>query len=63
MQPGQSPDSIDTRFVLRVYAWIATTLGLVFVDGFPFFLTANRADYDLLGLSWGRVGVMRAWLP
>ena len=60
MQPGQSLDSIDTRFVLRVYAWIATTLGLVFVDGFPFFLTANRADYDLLGLSWGRVGVMRA---
>ncbi len=60
MQPGQSPDSIDTRFVLRVYAWIATTIGLVVVAGFPFFLFANRADYDLLGLSWGRVGVMRA---
>jgi len=60
MQPGQSPDFIDTRFVLRVYAWIATTTGLVFVDGFPFFLSAARADYDLLGLSWGRVGVMRA---
>src|SRR5262245_6597317 len=60
MQPGQSPDSIDTRLVLRVYAWFATTIGLVFVDGFPFFLTADRAEYDLLGLSWGRVGVMRA---
>jgi signal transduction histidine kinase len=60
MQPGQSPDAIDTRFVLRVYAWIVTTTGLVFVDGFPFFLSAARADYDLLGLSWGRVGVMRA---
>ena len=60
MQPGQHPDAIDTRLVLRIYAWIVTSTGVAFMDGFPFFLTHTRADYDLLGIPSGRVGVMRA---
>jgi hypothetical protein len=59
MQPGQHPDAIDTRLVLRIYAWIVTATGLAFMDGFPFFLTHTPADYDLLDIPWGRVGVVR----
>jgi len=59
MQSGQHPDAIDTRLVLRIYAWIVTAIGLAFMDGFPFFLTHPESDYDLPGLPSGRVGVMR----
>jgi signal transduction histidine kinase len=59
MQTGQHPDAIDTRLVLRIYAWVVTAIGLAFMDGFPFFMTHAETDYHLPGLPWGRVGVMR----
>jgi signal transduction histidine kinase len=59
MQSGLHPDAINTRLVLRVYAWVVTTIGVSFMDGFPFFIFASRADYDLPGYPWGRVGAMR----
>jgi signal transduction histidine kinase len=59
MQDASHPDAIDTRLVLRIYAWVVTTIGVSFMDGFPFFIFATRADYDLPGYPWGRVGVMR----
>jgi signal transduction histidine kinase len=59
MQPGSHPDAINTRLVLRVYAWVVTTIGVSFMDGFPFFIVASRATYDLPGFPWGRVGAMR----
>jgi signal transduction histidine kinase len=59
MQAVSHPDAINTRLVLRIYAWIVTTIGVSFMDGFPFFIVAARADYDLPGYPWGRVGAMR----
>ena len=32
MQPGQHPDAIDTRFVFRIYSWIAIASGLIVFD-------------------------------
>jgi signal transduction histidine kinase len=31
MQPGQHPDAVDTRLVLRIYAWVVTAIGLAFL--------------------------------
>jgi signal transduction histidine kinase len=59
MQPGQHPDAIDTRLVLRIYRAILIAIGLAFVDGFPLFLVADRGAYDVPGVPWGRAGLMR----
>lgn len=57
MQPGQRPDAIDTRLVLRIYAWVVTTLGVVLMEGS--LLLHLNIDLDLPGIPYGRVGAVR----
>ena len=59
-QPGQHPDAIDTRLVLRIYAWVSTIVGLLVADSPPTFFPGVRANPDFPGIPWGRVGLIRA---
>lgn len=57
--PDFHPDSIDTRLVLRIYAWITIALGF-FVYCWPaVFFQWIRTAPDLPGVPWGRAGLYR----
>ena len=58
--PDFHPDAIDTRLVLRIYAWITIALGfLVYAGpGAPLFPSV-QAHPDLAGIPFGRAGLYR----
>jgi signal transduction histidine kinase len=60
MQPGQYPDAIDTRLVLRIYGWITVTAS-VFLYLWPLrlFFPELLAVADLAGLPFGRYAILR----
>ena len=53
------PDSIDTRLVLRIYAWIAIAVGLIVFNWHDWQLPDWHTVRDLPGIPWGRVGLYR----
>jgi signal transduction histidine kinase len=59
MQPGQSPDAIDTRLVFRVYSWIAIVGGYLVVDSPPRMFPALLEVTSLPGVPWGKVALFR----
>jgi signal transduction histidine kinase len=54
----QFPTSIDTRLVLRIYAWIVLPVCLILADD-PLWIPAVAANVDLPGVLWGRAGLVR----
>src|SRR5712671_345292 len=54
----QSATSIDTRLVLRIYAWATILLGFI-AFGWPNVFPSLLTNYDLPGLPSGRVGLFR----
>jgi signal transduction histidine kinase len=52
------PTSIDTRLVLRIYAWIVLPVCLVLTD-YPMWIPSIAADINLPGVPWGRAGLVR----
>lgn len=52
------PDAIDTRLVLRIYAWITLTIGFALASH-PVWIPAIRSHIDLPGIPWGRAGLVR----
>jgi signal transduction histidine kinase len=59
MQPGQSPDAIDTRLVFRIYGWIAIVGGYLVVDSPPRIFPALFEVTSLPGVPWGKVALFR----
>lgn len=53
-----SATSIDTRLVLRIYAWTVLPISLLLTD-YPLFIPAVAADVNLPGVLWGRAGLAR----
>jgi signal transduction histidine kinase len=54
----QSALSINTRLVLRIYAWTVLPVCLVLAD-YPMWIPAIARDIDLPGVPWGRAGLVR----
>jgi hypothetical protein len=52
------PDAIDTRLVLRIYAWIVLAVSLVLADD-PDWIPAIAHNRDLPGVPWGGFGLVR----
>jgi signal transduction histidine kinase len=59
MQPGQSPDAIDTRLVFRIYSWIAIPSGLIVFDSPLFVFPGLLTETALPGVPWGKVALFR----
>jgi signal transduction histidine kinase len=59
MQPGQSPDAIDTRLVFRIYSWIAIASGLLVYLWPQTFFPEFLAQQHFAGLPWGPFAVLR----
>ena len=53
------PDAIDTRLVLRIYAWIAIVVGLTVFNWLDWQLPDWHTVRDLPGIPWGRAGLYR----
>ena len=53
------PDAIDTRLVLRIYAWIAIAVGLIVFNSLDWQLPDLHTVRDLPGIPWGRAGLYR----
>ena len=56
--PDFHPDAINTRLVLRIYAWITLTVGLIAADN-PMWFPSIAAQPNLPGVEWGRAGLVR----
>lgn len=55
MHPGETPEAIDTRLVLRLYAWPAVTIGLLLFLWGPMWLP----DPDLPAIPFGKAALLR----
>src|SRR5215471_14848278 len=53
------PDAIDTRLVLRLYAWIAIAAGVVSYAWIDLIVPSLFTSYDLAGLPFGRSALIR----
>ena len=53
------PDAIDTRLVLRMYAWIAITAGVVSYGWIDLIAPSLFTSYDLPGVPFGRSALIR----